>query len=123
MSGLLKRVHESETDVHPSIQKLKTLGPNIDINAWQQDFMSRGLGAYEALMKQSAGQFSVGDNVTMADLCLIPAVDGAVRYGVDVEQSFPKVWDVYRRCYDLEAFQKGGWKGQEDCPAELKGKA
>lgn len=36
-------------------------------------------------MKESVGKYSVGDEITMADVCLWPMVQGGSRVGVDVE--------------------------------------
>jgi maleylacetoacetate isomerase len=41
---------------------------------WAKELMTDGLAAYEAIAKDVAGLYSVGDNVSMADVCLVPAV-------------------------------------------------
>jgi len=55
----------------------------------------------------------------MADVCLAPAVEGALRYGVDV-QGMGTVWRVYGELGRVEAFRKGGWRAQEDTPEEFR---
>jgi maleylacetoacetate isomerase len=71
------------------------------------DIITRGLSAYEKIVKESAGKYSVGDDVSLADVCLIPMLEGASRVGVDVGQ-----WDVVGRiakqCSKLAAFREGG---------------
>lgn len=64
---------------------------------WMVHWMSRGLGVYETLLA-SAGRdgkkFSVSDQPTLADLCLIPQVYAALRFKVDMNQ-FPRCRDIY----------------------------
>jgi maleylacetoacetate isomerase len=68
--------------------------------AWAAFFNERGLAAYEATLAQldaergggaaAGGRFSFGDALTAADLCLVPQVYSARRFGVDVAR-FPRV--------------------------------
>lgn len=53
---------------------------------WAAHWIREGLLAYETLVKKTAGRFSIGDAVTLADLCLIPQVYNAHRYGVSLEE-------------------------------------
>jgi maleylacetoacetate isomerase len=74
-------------------------------NAWIQKFIEDGLGAYESLCcKRASGikagkastVWSVGDNVTAADLFLIPQCYNAIRFGVNLAK-FPtieRIWQV-----------------------------
>lgn len=81
--------------------------------------MGKGLEAYDKVAEGYAGRYSVGDEVTLADVCLAPAVEGALRYGVDVER-LGTVWRVYNEIRGLEAFKKGDWRHQDDTPEELR---
>ena len=86
---------------------------------WQRHFMTLGLRAYESLMQGCSGRYSVGDQVTMADVCLIPAVDRAHRYEVDMGL-FPLVTGVDRELRQLEAYKKGGFRSQPDTFKSLR---
>lgn len=99
------------------LNKVRPLG--ADANEWQQTFMTAGLSAYEAIASETAGKYSVGDEVTMADVILAPAVDGALRFKVDMNK-FPTIKRIYDELASLEAFKKGNWKAQPDTPAELR---
>lgn len=60
-------------------------GGAITMQAWQQKFIAEGLAALEVMLNTPAtGRFCHGDRVTMADLCLLPQVYNANRWGVDV---------------------------------------
>ena len=88
-------------------------------NEWAKDFSTQGFRAYEDIAAKTAGQFSVGDSISFADVCLIPAVWAAIRFKVDLEQ-FPVLKGVYERMSELGAVKKAHWKNQEDTPEDLR---
>ena len=77
--------------------------------------------AYETLAKDCAGLYSVGDEVTMADVVLAPTIEAALRWGVDFT-ALPTVWGIYGRLKVLPAFENGDWRHQEDTPEALRSK-
>ncbi|KIW68234.1 maleylacetoacetate isomerase [Phialophora macrospora] len=112
------------SDIQPvtNLRVLSYIKPlNVEAQKWQQHFMSLGFQAYEELVKIYGGKYSVGDSVTMADCALAPAVDGALRFGVDVQGEFPRIWQVWEEIGQLDAFRKGRWNNQQDTPEELRG--
>ncbi|KAG6267731.1 hypothetical protein E4U49_007809 [Claviceps purpurea] len=86
---------------------------------WNKALMEDGLRAYEEVAKGTAGRYSVGDSLTMADACLMPAVWNAQRYGVAVER-FPTVARVAANLGEHPAVRKAEYFRQEDCPEELR---
>ncbi|KAF3926141.1 hypothetical protein ABW21_db0201458 [Orbilia brochopaga] len=108
------------------LRDIKTLAtaagqdPDATGTEWQQKHMAAGLAACEEILKESAGKYSVGDMITMADLCLLPAIDGAERFGVDVAGRFPAVQRVRRALEAVEELVRGGWRAQGDTPAEFR---
>lgn len=86
---------------------------------WAKDLMTEGLRAYDRLAEKSAGKYSYGDNVTLADVCLVPAVWGGIRFGVDLAQ-LSTVKRVYEALSELEAVKRAHWKNQGDTPEELR---
>lgn len=62
--------------------------------AWAQLWIRRGFAAYEALARARAGKFSLGDSLTLADLCLVPQCYNAVRNDVSFED-YPTIARVY----------------------------
>jgi hypothetical protein len=63
--------------------------------AWAKHFNERGLGALEQLMVANeadgiCGNFAFGDALTAADLCLVPQLYGARRFGVELAH-YPRV--------------------------------
>jgi maleylacetoacetate isomerase len=92
---------------------------NTDKTLWAKELMSRGFTAYEELLKLYAGKYSFGDEVTMADVCLAPAAEGALRWGVDLG-AFPHISRVYNEIRVLDSFVKADWKHQEDTPEQFR---
>lgn len=63
----------------------------ITMAGWQKKFIGEGLAAVEGMLNHPAtGRFCHGDQVTMADLCLVPQVYNARRWEVDVT-SFSRI--------------------------------
>jgi maleylpyruvate isomerase len=109
-------------DIHPINNRriLQTLrqqfGANEDaINAWCGTWISAGFDAYEALIAADAqrGAFSFGDTPTLADVYLIPQVESARRFKIDLTQ-WPHIMAVEKACMALEAFQKAAPGQQPD---------
>lgn len=109
-------------DIQPvtNLRILKRVAPlGADRAEWSKDLIEDGLRAYEALVSKTAGKFSVGDEITLADLCLIPAAWGAERVGVDILE-FPVTNAIVKHLEAEEAVKLGHWKTQDDTPEELR---
>ncbi|KAL5313866.1 hypothetical protein ACEPPN_018289 [Leptodophora sp. 'Broadleaf-Isolate-01'] len=79
-----------------------------DGEKWARYVYERGFGVYEEfLRKGERGRYSVGEEVTMADVFLVPAAQGGLRVGVELEK-WPLMKGVVDACWELEAFRKGG---------------
>lgn len=61
---------------------------------WDRYWIERGLAAYEEAVKVTAGKYSVGDEVTLADVCLVPELWTAERLGVPISE-YPTVFKIY----------------------------
>ncbi|KAJ2722387.1 Glutathione S-transferase zeta-1 [Coemansia sp. Benny D115] len=78
-----------------------------------------GLAVVEKMLEQCAGRYCVGDQVSLADCCLIPQLINAHRYGVDLDR-FPRIQAVEKHTGELGAFRQAHWSRQPDCPEELR---
>lgn len=87
--------------------------------SWAKELMTAGLAAYESICKEYAGRFSVGNVITMADCCLVPAIWGALRFGVNLEE-MPTIMKVYAALSLEECVKVGHWQAQSDTPDDLK---
>ncbi|XP_073465221.1 maleylacetoacetate isomerase isoform X1 [Aquarana catesbeiana] len=86
---------------------------------WAQHFITRGFQALEQLLQDTAGRYCVGDEVTMADLCLVPQVANADRFKVDMAP-YPTISRINQSLMKLEAFQVSHPSRQPDTPPELR---
>jgi maleylpyruvate isomerase len=74
-----------------------------DEQAWCRHWITRGLVAVEALARETAGRFAVGDEVSLADVCLVPQMSHARRFGIDLGP-FPTLVAIDAACAGLPAF-------------------
>jgi len=81
--------------------------------AWSRSFIERGLVALEAVVAQASGRYSVGDQVTFADLCLAPQLYNARRFAVDLARC-PTLVAIDARLAELPAFQAASPERQPD---------
>jgi len=72
--------------------------------SWMQHWIREGFQSLEAVLSQSAGKYSVGDEVTVADLCLVPQVYNARRFNVDLTP-YPTIVRVDANLNQLPAFK------------------
>jgi maleylpyruvate isomerase len=109
-------------DIHPInnrriLEYLRhTFGADTDaINTWAGTWISAGFDAYEALLAADTrrGRFSYGDSPTIADCYLIPQIESARRFKVDLSK-WPLIMAVEKACMELEAFQKAAPSQQPD---------
>jgi maleylacetoacetate isomerase len=88
--------------------------------AWLHHFLGRGLAAFERAMGEAAlagvrGRFAYGDAPTAADAYLVPQVDAAKRFEVDLS-GCPRVLAAYDAAMALDAFQRAAPQRQPDAP-------
>jgi maleylpyruvate isomerase len=74
-----------------------------DAPAWTRHWVARGLTALEALARETAGTYAIGDAVSFADICLVPQMYFARRFGVALE-GYPTLCAIDAACSELPAF-------------------
>lgn len=109
-------------EVHP-IQNLRVLSylknnhkqTDDDVNAWARHWIDLGLSALEQMVISSSkqGQFCYGDTPTLADICLVPQLANARRFGVDLS-AYPRLLAVETNCLALPAFADAAPEHQPD---------
>ena len=109
-------------DIHPINNRriLQTLRKQFGadeaaINAWCGTWISEGFDAYEALIAadKTRGRFSFGDTPTLADVYLIPQVESARRFNVDMNR-WPLISAIDHACGELDAFKQAAPLEQPD---------
>jgi maleylpyruvate isomerase len=117
------RVRAIAEDVNSSIQPfqnastmkwLRERHPGDDV-AFTTHFLARSMAGLEAAVQDGAGRFCHGDELTLADLFVVPQLYGARRFGVDVSR-FPTLLRVEASCAALPAFVAAALERQPDAP-------
>lgn len=71
---------------------------------WMRHYITRGLTAFETLLDDgTAAQFCCGDQPTLADVCLVPQIYNARRWGADLA-ALPNIRRIAGHCLTLDAF-------------------
>ncbi len=109
-------------DIHPVNNRRilealrKDFGANESVvNAWCARWISGGFDAIEALLAADTtrGDFCFGHTPTVADVHLIPQVESARRFKVDVAR-WPCIQAVDEACSALDAFRRAAPSAQPD---------
>jgi maleylpyruvate isomerase len=105
-------------DIHPlnntsPLRYLKNvLGqPQDRIDAWYHHWILEGFTALEGLIGQ--GRYAFGNEITLADVCVVPQVSNARRFKVPLDR-FPRIVAVDAACRELAAFEKARPENQPD---------
>src|SRR5436853_2728680 len=106
-------------DIHP-VQNLKVLArlrqlgvAEEKVTEWAAWANREGLSACEALIKGEQGPFCFGGRPTIADLCLVPQLANARRFGVDL-QAFPRLLQAEQAAKAIKAFADAAPERQPD---------
>src|SRR5271154_6904539 len=96
-------------DTHP-VQNLKVLArlrqlglPEEQVTGWAAWANREGLAACETLIAREGGPFCFGTAPTIADLCLVPQLANARRFGVDLT-TYPRLLKAETAAKKLKAF-------------------
>lgn len=71
--------------------------------------------AIEELLSSRAGKYCVGDDITLADCCLVPQVYNARKFRVSLK-AFPTIVQIDKNLESHPAFKAAHPKNQPDCP-------
>jgi len=106
-------------DTHP-VQNLKVLNrlrqlgiPEEQVTEWAAWANREGLAACETLIGGEQGPFCFGAAPTIADLCLVPQLGNARRFGVDVS-AYPRLLKAEAAAKEMKAFADAAPDRQPD---------
>ena len=106
-------------DVHPVqnlgvLNKLKDYGiDEARVNQWAKETNYDGLAACEKLIANEPGPFCFGAEPTMADICLVPQLVNARRFGADVS-GFKRLLEAEKAALAHPAFAAAAPEKQPD---------
>ncbi len=109
-------------DIHPvnnkrilDMLRAKFGADDAAINQWCGTWIGDGFDAYESMLAADTRRvgFSFGNTPTLADAYLVPQIESARRFKVDLGR-WPLIMAVEASCNALEAFQKAAPMAQPD---------
>src|ERR1700722_8514868 len=106
-------------DTHPVqnltvLARLRELGlPEEKVTGWAAWANREGLSACETLIAGEDGPFCFGAKPTLADLCLVPQLANARRFGVDLA-AYPRLLRAEAAAKNLAAFSDAAPERQPD---------
>jgi maleylpyruvate isomerase len=88
------------------------------VNRWCATWITHGFDAIEALLAADPqpGEFCFGDTPTLADVYLVPQVESARRFKVEIAR-WQRIQGIDEACGKLEAFRKAAPAAQPDATA------
>ncbi len=105
-------------DVHPlaNLRVTRYLSEELKLDekscdAWRRHWMAEGLAAIETLI--APAPFCFGAQPTIADVCLVPQIFNARRFGLALEK-MPNILAVDAACARLPAFRAAHPSAQSD---------
>lgn len=109
-------------EVHP-IQNLRVLQyvkreynqSDDQVNRWAQHWIDLGLAPLEQMIvaQPRRGKFCFGDTPTLADICLVPQLGNARRYGCGLSP-YPAILEIEKNCMAMPAFADAAPEKQPD---------
>jgi maleylacetoacetate isomerase len=83
------------------------------VSAWVRHWIGESFVSLEALLSESAGRYCFGDELTLADVCLVPQMYNARRFGCDLTP-FPSIVRVTEALRALPEFARAAPELQPD---------
>ncbi len=109
-------------EIHPlnNLRVLRYLVHDLGVpeeakNGWYRHWVEQGLAQLEALLVAHgrSGRYTLGDQVTLADVCLVPQIFNARRYDCRLDH-VPTVMRIFDACMQLPAFENARPERQPD---------
>ena len=96
------------------LAKLRELSvPEPEVTGWARWVIEDGLAACERLLAGIPGPFCFGQAPTLADVCLVPQLGNARRFGCDLTR-VPRLTAAEAACNALSAFARATPDRQPD---------
>ncbi|CAD5229014.1 unnamed protein product [Bursaphelenchus okinawaensis] len=110
-----------------AIQPLQNIGTlrfvnenGMDPQKFADNFIRKGFKALEQRLDRTAGEYCIGDRISLVDVCLVPQVFNATKkYNMDVSE-FKLIDQINKNLSKVPSFQRAHALAQPDAPAQVK---
>ncbi len=115
-------------DIHPviNLKTQKYLADHFGVDdegkkEWYRHWTTQGMAAIESMLQRDgrAGNYVLGDQVSVADLCLIPNLYSMRRFNIDLSP-YPLCCAIERHCIQQPAFIAAAPETQPEAPEGLE---
>ncbi|KAJ5698674.1 hypothetical protein N7462_000679 [Penicillium macrosclerotiorum] len=103
-------------------KRVKSIRDNLeDRDTFIKEAFADGFRSFEALLVKRGqnGAYCFGEFISMADVVLVPAIDRALMYKMDLD-FVPNVKRIYFALKELESFKAADWRSQGDTPERFR---
>jgi maleylacetoacetate isomerase len=109
-------------EIHPlnNLRVLRYLVREMELseekkNTWYRHWVEQGLAQIEAglVANKRTGRYTFGDQVTLADICIVPQIFNAQRYDCRLDH-VPTVMRIFDACMQVAAFENARPEKQPD---------
>ena len=107
-------------DIQPlaNLRVLQYLESHYQVDAdgkaeWSRHWIEKGFAGIEKRLQTTAGKYCFGFDLSLADVCLVPQIYNALRFGVDMA-SFPLIQRIHENCNKLPEFVAAKPENQPD---------
>jgi maleylacetoacetate isomerase len=84
-SKTIAEIINSGIQPYQNINVLKRIGDEKK-SEWLNYYLNKGLHSIEVILKETSGKYCVGDQISIADLFLVPQYNSCQRYSIDLSK-------------------------------------
>ncbi len=107
-------------DIHPlnNLRVLQYLKAEMShhqeqVDVWYKHWIKTGFIGIEKVLENTSGSYCFGNQLSLADVFLVPQVYNANRFHVPLDD-FPLIQKINKQCLELEEFQQASPENQPD---------
>lgn len=102
------------------LSKIEQLAGSTAKSEWAIHHNKSKLGIIDKYLVSREAGYAVGDKVSLADICIVPQLYSARRFGIDIENEFPNLWRIAKNVERLTPFIHAHAHSQADCPEDIR---
>lgn len=119
-SKTIAEIINSGIQPYQNINVLKRIGDEKKTE-WLNHYLNKGLNSIEVILKETSGTYSVGDELSIADLFLVPQYNACQRYKIDLSK-YKLINKIVANLNQISEFQMAHAYRQIDTDDKFKSK-